>query len=226
MKNNMRHLMVDLETMSDKSFGAILSISAVQFDLETGETGAEFHTTATLKSNLEAGLKVDSDTIMWWLIQNEDARRRLWDGEKASKPIGLALYDFRKFIESLHAADLQMWGNSNRFEYSKLEDAYRVFKQELPWKHTLERDVRTIVSFAPQFKKEEPFTGVKHYGIDDCKHQIKYVVKTFKFIKSGGMWRDSVLGMMKEQADIATGMYDGLPETKVQIDELATTEVH
>ncbi len=175
----MRHLMCDIETMNDRSFAAILSISAVQFDIVTGELGQEFHVPITLQSNMDAGLTLSAKTIMWWLQKDESARRKLCDAEKNGKPLGLALYEFRKFIEDLHAADLQVWGNSNRFDFGILANAYHAFKQEHPWKHTLERDVRTLVSLAPQFKRDEPFVGIAHDGIDDCKHQIKYLVKTY-----------------------------------------------
>ena len=51
--------------------------------------------------------------------------------------------------------------------------------KDIPWDYRNERDVRTLVSFNPKFKKETPFNGIEHHGIDDCKHQIKYCVATY-----------------------------------------------
>ena len=61
------HLMVDIETMGIKSNFAIISIGAVEFKIETGETGKEFYRNVTLKSSVELGLNVDADTVMWWM---------------------------------------------------------------------------------------------------------------------------------------------------------------
>lgn len=53
----MKHIMLDIETMGNQSYSSILSIGAVKFDLNTGETGDEFYTTIDLKSCLDLGLK-------------------------------------------------------------------------------------------------------------------------------------------------------------------------
>ena len=79
MKN---HLMLDLETMGNKSFSSFVSIGAVFFDMATGETGAEFHIKVDLGSCLEAGLKVDASTIYWWLKQSDAARKGIYEGDK------------------------------------------------------------------------------------------------------------------------------------------------
>lgn len=44
------HLMVDIETMGTSSSSAILSLGAVEFDIETGETGKYFHITIDLQT--------------------------------------------------------------------------------------------------------------------------------------------------------------------------------
>ncbi len=50
-----KHLMLDIETMGNESYSAITSIGAVEFDIETGETGDEFYVVVGLQSCLDAG---------------------------------------------------------------------------------------------------------------------------------------------------------------------------
>jgi hypothetical protein len=163
-------VMLDLETMGKKSNSAIVSIGAVEFNIETGETGREFYKVVDLQSCLDLGLKVEASTIYWWLQQSEAARKRICvKGEHLQKVLG----DFNRWmLDSI--IDVRIWGNGARFDIGILEDAYVASYLETPWNFRKEMDVRTLVEFAPEIKANMPFTGVEHDPIDDCKHQIKY----------------------------------------------------
>ena len=166
------HLMLDLETMGNASNSAIVSIGAVEFDINTGETGREFYELVNLQSCINKGLSVNGGTIYWWLQQSETARKQIC---KPSENLNNVLGQLQSFMSCL--GDFQIWGNSARFDIGILESAYRALGHEsitLPWNFRNERDVRTLVSFAPKIKEHYPFTGVEHNPIDDCKHQISY----------------------------------------------------
>ena len=162
------HLMVDLETMGTKSNSAIISIGAVEFNIQTGETGREFYRNIFLQSCIETGLQVDAATIMWWMRQNDDARNSLI--EIPSFSIQQALIDFKEFCNK----DYQIWGNSARFDLGLLENAYDKISISIPWKFKQERCLRTLVSFNPEIKHSIEFEGTAHNALDDCYHQIKY----------------------------------------------------
>ena len=174
------HLMLDLETMGKKSNSVICSIGAVEFDIETGDIGREFYRRVDIKSCLDIGLTVDGSTIEWWLNQNEKARKAISTGESLS--ITQALFEFTDFIKTIGGKQLQIWGNAARFDIGILEDAYFMcntflpdtIKINIPWDFRLERDVRTLVSFAPKVKEHYPSLGTEHNPIDDCKFQIGY----------------------------------------------------
>lgn len=176
----MKDLMIDIESMGNKSGSAILSIAAVNFDIKTGQIGKIFYEKCKLQSCLESGLKVDGDTIKWWMEQSDEARKEVMDGKQSLSNL---LRNFTIFVESLNPSDLKIWGNSNRFDLGLIEDAYISLNKKIPWKYSLERDVRTLVSFASEIKLEEEFMGVKHNPVDDCLHQIKYCVKIYNKIK-------------------------------------------
>lgn len=164
-------IMLDLETLGRNSNSVILSIGAVEFNIETGETGREFYTTVDIQSCLDAGLKVGGNTLYFWLQQSEAARKAV---SEPGFPIETALKKFENWMLDC-PTEINIWGNGARFDIGILEDAFIACGyQDMPWYFRSERDVRTLVSFAPEVKENMPFEGIYHHPISDCKHQIKY----------------------------------------------------
>ena len=174
MTNIYKHLMLDIETMGSQSYSSIVSIGAVEFDLDTGNVGETFYRNINLKSCLDAGLIVNADTIMWRLKQNEEARLAL---SKDTIELAQALLDFSIFCKN---KDYEVWGNSARFDCGILGDAYNKLNLQIPWDFRKERDVRTLVSFAPDIKKNYKYEGVAHNALQDCYNQIGYCTEIWK----------------------------------------------
>jgi hypothetical protein len=184
----MKGVMVDIETLGNKVDSVMLSISAVQFNEITGETGSEFHMDISPESCIEAGLKMNPDTVMWWFKQNEEARMKMVEVYEGNSMYQLAtvLDEFNNWINNNFDEDeVELWGNSNRFDLGIICKSMDAVGVKPIWKHWNEKDVRTLSGIIPRFKKEEVFTGVKHYGIDDCKFQIAYCSKVMKMIIMG-----------------------------------------
>lgn len=162
--------MVDIETLSNRSNGVIISIGAVMFDITTGETAEGFRVDITPQSCIDVGLKMDASTVLWWMKQNDKAREDMLYCEE-----GLTLSEsitmFSKFITDNNVKGI--WGNSNRFDLGLLENAYHALCMKTPWPYWAERDVRTLVSFAPDIKKSI-VNDLPHSPIHDCIYQIKY----------------------------------------------------
>lgn len=171
-----KHIMIDIETMGTKSYSAILSIGAVEFDLETGCFGNTFYVNIDLDSCLTAGLKTDDDTIEWWHNQSLEAKEAL---EKYKETLLNGLKMFKKFFKY---DDYEVWGNSARFDLGILANAFEVTGIELPWNFKNERCVRTLVSFLPEVKQNMPFNGTRHNALDDCIHQIRYCSEIWNFL--------------------------------------------
>jgi hypothetical protein len=86
---------------------------------------------------------------------------------------------FKKWMEGC-VEKVNIWGNGVRFDVGLMEDAYVACGyQDMPWYFRSERDVRTLAAFAPHIKANYPDSGVEHYPIDDCKHQIGYCTETW-----------------------------------------------
>lgn len=181
MEKKFKHIMVDIETMGNKSFSAINSIAAIKFDIETGLLGEMFNMNVKLKSSLDAGLIVNPDTIMWWLQQNQKARETLVYGDALGYSLDCVLYEFTKFCDPYN---YYMWGNSASFDLGILENAYDKCSKERPWEFRNERCLRTLNALAPQYKENTKFEGTEHDPLDDCKHQIKYLTKIWNDFKN------------------------------------------
>lgn len=167
--------MIDIETLATSSDAALVSIAAVRFDLATGIIGDSIYIKIDKQSCLDYGLVVDADTVDWWMRQSKEAQEYfLTTEDRVSLP--QALLDFNDFFE--FKTDY-VWGNGINFDCAILRNAYKATELPLPWSYFNELDVRTLVHFAPEIRKQEPFVGVKHHPIADCKHQIKYCCKIY-----------------------------------------------
>jgi len=178
MENKLKHIMLDIETMGDESYSSIISIGALEFDIETGETGREFYQKVDLQSCLDAGLTINASTVIWWMQQSYEARSEFYMGE-ASIELASALCLLTLFCNN----DYQVWGNSARFDCGLISDACNKLKLQLPWDFSKERDVRTLVSFNPDIKNNFVFKGTAHNALADCYHQVGYCSEIWKSLK-------------------------------------------
>jgi DNA polymerase III epsilon subunit-like protein len=167
-ENVFGHLMLDIETMGNESFSSIISIGALEFNINTGKTGKEFYTNVDLQSCLDYGLTVNASTIMWWMQQSEQARKDFV--EKTPLRIEEALLDFCQFCNK----EYQVWGNSARFDCGILQNAYNKLDIPIPWDFRKERCVRTLVSLNPEIKENFPSVGTAHNALSDCYYQVGY----------------------------------------------------
>ncbi|MFW6246550.1 MAG: 3'-5' exonuclease [bacterium] len=167
-----KHVMLDLETMGNRSNSVIVSIAAVPFNLETGEiSDHRFYERVDFQSCLDVGLKVQASTVLWWMQQNEEARKEIC---KPAENIRSVLMKLDAFFNN-YITDFEIWGNGARFDMGLLQDAYHACGYDkLPWKFRNERDVRTLVSLAPHIKEQTKNVGVAHNAEDDCIFQINY----------------------------------------------------
>lgn len=199
----MANVMIDIETLGSSPGAAIVTISAVRFNLITGETKEELYLNIDPKTCVNIGLHIDPSTIVWWLKQAgveidecdapvdldeilklipEDANEAVMEAFSPSKGVHIddALNELSGFIKSSD----KVWGNSARFDLGILDMAYRAIASTIPWKFYNERCLRTLVAFDNNVKRHMDFDGQKHHALDDCKHQIKYAVEIWnKYFK-------------------------------------------
>jgi hypothetical protein len=176
----MNHIMMDIETFGTDSNSVILSISAVEFDLVTGEVGKTFEVAMDVQEQLRYGRIIEPDTVAWWMGQSKEAINATFRLNRIS--VVKALNDFNQWIKDLGvpAKDIKLWGNGVGFDCILTRNLYKAAGVEFILPYWCDNDVRTLVTLGGIDTRNFEFVGTKHYGIDDCKHQIKYCCTAYK----------------------------------------------
>ena len=193
---NKTHYSFDLETLGIRYDSYILSIACAEFNIGTGEVLRTFH----VKTVCDDNFNIDANTVMWWLDQDNDARKEIItrttisdQGIKSEVPIETALYELSQFITD-HKKSI-VWGNGSSFDITLLDHAHHKCNLKQPWQFWNVRDMRTIVDIAASkgFMKERiKFQGTKHDALDDAMHQAKVISNAFNYIKYSSYIVDGV----------------------------------
>lgn len=173
----LRHVMIDLETMSTKQGAAIVSIGAVKFDPRFGKIDLKdtFYQELHWKSQ---NRHIDPSTEEWWSNQSKAAKSAL----KGT----IALEDMLWDLEDWLPDDCRVWGNGSIFDISILENAYDQHNEAYPWKFWNVRDCRTIKDLYESLRGgfDGKVGGTAHNALDDAIHQAKYI--NYMWAKIGG----------------------------------------
>src|SRR5258706_4909507 len=160
----MKHVMIDLETLGTSADSVFLSLAAVQFDLK-GNTGAEFSMNVELESAIRAGRTISSSTLQWWLTQRADIMKKIVD---SLAPLVRVLEGLSRFF-ALNQL-IYPWGNSAGFDLGMTADAYTKAGLALPWRYSNERCYRTAWGLTNL--KHTTKSEYAHDPIIDCHYQI------------------------------------------------------
>lgn len=178
----MKHIMVDLETMSSSPRAAIVSIGAVEFS-NLG-LGREFYVNVELQSSLDYGLEIDGATVGWWLRQEPAAQQRLLD--PTPQPLHLALDAFHVFLGETGAEFV--WSKPADFDLAILHSAYRAKGHacgsigERPWDRRKGRCMNTFLHTVQVLGVEPtlPPNGLAHDALSDSKYQAQVIVSALQ----------------------------------------------
>lgn len=181
------HAMLDLETMSNASSAAIVSMAALRFDprgdrMETLIADClhptQFYRRVRLSSSVEIGLTIDADTVMWWLKQDKSAQAELTEGctihvAHALDQLGAWCFDNQIGY---------VWSHGAGFDVVILANAYNRLGRQTPWKYNHVRDTRTVYDLAGIVLHEEPSPEgyLQHHALWDCWKQAAAVQKAYR----------------------------------------------
>ncbi|KAJ8066286.1 hypothetical protein OCU04_005365 [Sclerotinia nivalis] len=202
VKDVRTHIMLDLEIAAHplEHNPAIIQIGAIHFDIETGENLKYFSMHINLESCIEFGLITDSDTLQWL---EKNIPNTLSASQNSKVALDVALERFTTWLSSCHKStkaninskyptakydptDLQImiWAFGSPQDCRWMESAYKACELKKPWMHYNDLCVRTYCETAFSITGrnirrdvDKSFVGKKHNAIDDCKHQIIYVIK-------------------------------------------------
>lgn len=174
-----RKIMVDLETLGTQPGSVILSIGAVEFDIDKG-LGETFYAVISHASSRQAGLTEDANTLAWWAKQSDAAREILRHVDDANAPtLRTALHEFGEFLKR----DDEVWGNGSDFDNVLLASAYEAVGIPLPWKFWNNRCYRTLKNLRPDIRLER--VGTHHNALDDAKTQAIHAIQLLRALVPG-----------------------------------------
>lgn len=181
----MKHLMIDLETLSTRNNAAITAIGAVFFDPIHQLAGPEFYANIDLNDSIEKDFHICGKTIYWWLQQSDEAREALISGVR---PVDEVLKKFVGWFKANGGTNkTRVWGNGATFDNVILDNAFDVCKIKRPWHYRMDRDIRTVGEFTGDMTLcSVPIcTGkmVAHDALSDCKSQINWFVPMYRKLK-------------------------------------------
>lgn len=179
-------IMVDIETLGNKTDSTIFQIAAVAFDIETGKHLQTFQRIADISSNKT--LNVTGDTLKWWLNTNKELLSDLLNqGQYSSEDL---LIEFSNWMMSivLHH-DAYLWGNGILFDNKMIQHQLESIGITYPIFYRNDRDVRTIVELASHKtgltekelrKKYYDSNTEAHNAAHDVANQIRLVTACYE----------------------------------------------
>ena len=170
----MTHIMLDIETLGTDSNALVVSISAVQFDLGSQDIGERFEIGLNQEQQLANGAVKDQETVDWWEKQSDEAKEMLNRLKKVD--VDEALQAFNSWVKENFKAPskIKLWGNGATFDNVIVENLFKRHDVKFAIPYYCHKDVRTLTYLTKTNPRQYEFIGIKHYGIDDCLHQIKY----------------------------------------------------
>jgi len=180
----MLDFMLDIETMSTDDNALITTISIVRFDLSTGDLGTEYEIGLNWNEQIKHKAHICPDTVQWWLKQDKEAIDTML--RIPQQKVDVVLDSINHFFKTsgLELKYIKLWGNGKEFDNIKLRNLFKRHGKELVVPYWCDNDVRTLVNLSNINTRDFKFEGIKHRGIDDCKHQINYCSYAYRVLKS------------------------------------------
>ena len=165
-----KDVMIDLETMGNRSNATIIAIGAVEFFPESQELGEEFYRVVDLQSCLDVGMEIDASTVIWWMGQNDTARAQF---QRKGDILPSVLLSLTELIN----IETRVWGNGAAFDNVILANAYHCCGIEPPWRFWNDRCYRTIKALSPVLMKRQ---GAHHNALDDARDQAVHLMEILR----------------------------------------------
>ena len=165
-------IMLDIETFGHHADAVILQIGYAAFTAHAPFAVLEHGTLyVDVQSCLDAGLRVDGSTLLWWMGSDRDAGRAALV-QPPTEPIGLkaALVLLSEQITRLNPA--RVWAMPPQFDLTILKTAYlAVGINQVPWHFRSERCLRTLYDMVDFNRKKAPKPRIAHQAGEDARAQ-------------------------------------------------------
>lgn len=167
---------LDIETLGTKPGCAVVSIGAVAFSKDR-VLPARFYRVLDIKSQLKLDLRINPETLAWWMDQDPAVQLTLKDALSMAGQIGEALDEFSLWYRK--QCFNAVWARGASFDFAILTTAAQRAGRELPWKFWQERCQRTVTAMYPEV--QVPRSGTYHNALDDAITQAQHLVDIHRY---------------------------------------------
>lgn len=173
-------IMVDIETLGKTSANVIVTqmavIAAPADDLSERVMFDSYY--LPLQPQIEAGRKMDGDTICWWMDQDDAARQKFSNnlGGDSDSLIAFVRAYIRKIAQVIDAAggNYEVWAKGPQFDISIMESLFAMCGETPPWEYNTVRDLRTLMAVAGIHTADvDSHDIVPHVALEDCRFQLR-----------------------------------------------------
>jgi hypothetical protein len=179
LRDEMKHVMIDIETVAGPPDGAVVAIGAVKFT--KGEILDRFEAYIPMGNAILYGVQ-DADTMGWWETQEAEVRAKVFGGSEAPYDACMRLGYFSR------GADL-VWAKPPTFDITILRHLYKQMGLTFPFHFRAERDARTLIALAAGYgvKYDDCYEGsTKHDPLSDALVQTMQIQKCLNLLTFRG----------------------------------------
>ena len=131
----MNHFMIDIETLSTDTNAHVLAICMIEFDQDEVIRTQTLYPSADEQQRM--GRKIEFDTLKFWQRSQPIFQDLI---HHPTKSLAFCLSHIRYMIDFQREKENIVWAKSPSFDLSILRS---LFGDQIPWKYSMERDVRT-----------------------------------------------------------------------------------
>lgn len=168
----MKHIVIDVESLSIRTCPVITSFAAVAMSLDGADATAVFHANINIEEQIAKGSVVDSDTLLWWTKQDPRVFRTTL--ENAISP--QVFCGYLRHWWHVHVGDANtkpeftVWASDPLLDFGGIVRLHEANGYTVPWNHRQQRDARTLRMLV-QAKTGEPAKvtpGTPHDALSDA----------------------------------------------------------
>jgi len=166
--------MIDVETLDVRPTATVLSLGAVKFNpLTTDEPHSEFYIKICVDNQDLLGRTTSDSTLQWWGQQDPKVMEEAFD-QTGAVSVDDALSQLNKWVVGVD----ELWGHGYGFDYTILENMYKMTGKPIPWQFWKISDSRTLTKRMPVDPRKAMQTDL-HNALADAYFQAKSVQQIF-----------------------------------------------
>jgi hypothetical protein len=147
----MKHIVIDVESLSLLSYPVITQFAAVVLNVATQgaiiDQSKVFTYNIRIEDQIKAGAMIDSDTLGWWLERNHQTFV-----DCIEDPIAPLLFcsELDQWFDNniSHGEEFLVWASDPLLDFGGIVKLHEACGVKVPWNHRQQRDARTLRGLA------------------------------------------------------------------------------